>query len=132
MTKSTIYGLINTNDIITNYYIDDDYNGNLTIVFRNGDDYEKVLLKNYNGIEFINSMVDIPNYRSEIDTIIKDKNIFSLDELKELCIKYKNKLPSRLIDYYDLDENLALTLFFEYLLEKLIKYNSTYVYINRL
>jgi hypothetical protein len=130
MTKSTIYGLINTNDIITNYY--EDYNCNVIIVFRNGDDYEKVLLKNYNGIDFINIMVDIPNYRSEIDIIIKDKNIFSLDELKELCIKYRNKLPSRLIDYYDLDENLALTLFFEYLLEKLIKYNSTYVYINRL
>lgn len=129
MTKITTYGFIHTNDIITNYYHDD--KDNLIIVFRNGDDYENVKIHSYYGSEFINTIIDLPNYHSEIDNIVNSVNILSLDRIKELLKKYKGKLPDTLIKYDYLDENLALTLFFEYLLEELIQNKSTFVYINR-
>lgn len=128
MTKSTVYGLITTKDIITNYFEKDGY---LNIVYRNGDDYEKTIINNYNGIDFMNNNIDLPNYSSEIDNIIKDKKIFCLKEIKELLEKYRSNLPIKLIDYYYSDENLALVLFFEYLYEEMIEENASLIYIFR-
>ena len=129
MTKSTIYAYLNTNDIITNYNIEDNY---LMTSYRNGDDYEKSKIFSYNGIDFMNNLIELPNNNSEIDNIIKYKKFFTLSEIKDLLIKYKNNLPSKLIDYNYLDENLALTLFFEYLYENISENNYSFVYLDRL
>lgn len=129
MTKSTIYGLITTNDTITNYYIDD--NGKLVVVYRGGDDYDTIDIYNYCGVEFINTSIEISNYYCELDIIIKNKKIYTIDEIKDLLTTFKLRLPLNLIDYYYLDENLSLTLFFEYILEEMKKNNALKVYINR-
>lgn len=129
MTKSTIYGLITNNDTITNHYIDD--HGKLVLVYRGGDDYDTIDIYNYCGVEFINTSIEISNYYCELDIIIKNKKIFTIDEIKDLLTTFKLRLPLNLIDYYYLDENLSLTLFFEYILEEMKKNNALKVYINR-
>ena len=129
MTKSTIYGLITNNDTITNHYIDDD--GKLVLVYRGGDDYDTIDIYNYCGVEFINTSIEISNYYCELDIIIKNKKLFTIDEIKDLLTTFKLRLPLNLIDYYYLDENLSLTLFFEYILEEMKKNNALKVYINR-
>jgi hypothetical protein len=132
MTKSTIYGLITTNDTITNYYIDDDDDdGKLVVVYRGGDDYDRVDIHNYIGVEFINTSIEISNYYCELDIIIKNKKLFTIDEIKDLLVMVRERLPANLIDYYYLDENLSLTLFFEFIIDEMTKNNASKVYINR-